>query len=178
MEGNCRKNLLITSLPGIGKTTLVKKIAHQIQDLHPIGFYSQEMRDGGNRVGFELVGFDGRTRILAHLRVRGSFRVGKYGIDIEGFERFLSGIGIKPDIPYHLIIIDEIGRMECYSKVFRRMVDDFLNSDRLLLATISMKGDSYIDRIKRRDDVKLFQVTRENRDELIGIIVREIRLLM
>jgi nucleoside-triphosphatase len=83
------KKFLITGRPGAGKTTLIKKAAGMLQPFHPVGFYTEEIREQGVRVGFQLVSLDGQTRVISHVGIPGPFRVGKYGVDIEGFERFL-----------------------------------------------------------------------------------------
>lgn len=171
------RNLLITGQPGIGKTTLVRTLANHLQDLHPMGFYTQEMRRAGTRVGFEIIGLDGRQGILAHIGIQSPSRVGKYGVDVAGFESFLAGLSITGDDSF-LVIIDEIGKMECYSPKFRTIVDEILDSERALLATISAKGNTYIEGIKRRDDVKVYQLTKENRDTFVVTLVSEIRQMV
>jgi len=45
------KNIIITGLPGVGKTTLIKGILHEIRSLNPIGFYTEEIREKGIRTG-------------------------------------------------------------------------------------------------------------------------------
>jgi nucleoside-triphosphatase THEP1 len=35
-----KKNILITGLPGVGKTTLIKNIVAALKDLRPVGFYT------------------------------------------------------------------------------------------------------------------------------------------
>jgi nucleoside-triphosphatase THEP1 len=47
-------HLLLTDLPGCGKTTAV---------LHLAGFYTTETREGGGRVGFEAISLQA---VLAH----------------------------------------------------------------------------------------------------------------
>ena len=42
-----KKNLLITGLPGVGKTTLVKKLSEALKSLYPVGFYTEEIRERG-----------------------------------------------------------------------------------------------------------------------------------
>ena len=39
--------------------------------------------------GDQLVSLDGQTRVMSHLGIQSPFRVGKYGMDVEGFEQFL-----------------------------------------------------------------------------------------
>jgi len=37
------KNILITGLPGIGKTTLIKRLSEAFSPFSPIGFYTAEI---------------------------------------------------------------------------------------------------------------------------------------
>jgi nucleoside-triphosphatase len=172
-----KKNILLTGLPGIGKTMLIQKVAIGLQDRLIKGFYTSEIREEGIRIGFELVSFDQRTAILAHVGKKGPYRVGKYGVDLEAFDTFLSKMDLNdPDI--HVVIIDEIGKMECYSENFKRMVDHALDSDTVVLATIGKKGNPFMERIKKQEDVRVIEITKENRDILDARILEEIRSLL
>lgn len=166
-------NILITGQPGVGKTTVIRKLAEELRDLDPAGFYTAEIREEGTRKGFELISLDGRKSILAHVNIDSPYRVSKYGVDIEGFETLLSSLSLR-DASRSLFIIDEIGKMECFSGKFRTIIRDILDSDKLLVATIALKGSGIIQEIKRRDDVKSFLITLENRDSLLPIMVKEI----
>jgi len=164
-RGRAWRHILITGVPGIGKTTFMKKLAGRCAHLHPVGFYSSEIRDGGVRKGFELMRLGGGRSILSHGEFKGP-RVGKYGVDVEGFERFLAAI------PFHtpdaqLVIIDEIGRMECCSRKFVNLIYEILDSDNMLIATIALRGTSPIEAIKQRHDIRLFEMTLRNRDDLL-----------
>ncbi|MBW2153008.1 MAG: AAA family ATPase [Deltaproteobacteria bacterium] len=131
------KHIFVTGMPGVGKTTLMKKLLQHLSGLQPIGFYTEEIREKGTRKGFKLLSPDGTERILAHVHIKSSVRVGKYGVDIAGFEAFLDAIRLdKKDAS--LVIIDEIGKMECHSKKFRDMVIKLLRSDKTIIATIAM----------------------------------------
>ena len=96
-------NILITGTPGIGKTTLVKKIAAKLQPLHPVGFYTGEIREGGERKGFSLTALDGRESILSHVDIISPHRVGKYGVDVAGFDEFLDSFNFSN--PENLIAV-------------------------------------------------------------------------
>jgi nucleoside-triphosphatase len=170
------KNILITGQPGIGKTTLISKLADELKDLHPSGFYTKEIGEAGIRKGFQLISLDGNKGILSHVDIKSPYRVSKYGVDVEGFETFLDLISFF-DPPTSIIIIDEIGKMECFSNRFRSLMRDILDSDKPLFATIALKGSGLITDIKKRNDVKLFQVTIENRDYLVSKILKDITLL-
>ncbi len=157
--------ILITGNPGVGKTTCIREIAQSLEKLHPAGFYTRELRASGIRIGFEIVGLDGRQRLLAHTGISGRYRVGKYFVDVEGFEEFLRSLTV-PEERNSVIIIDEIGKMECLSPLFRDMITRILDSHGLLIATIARSGDLFIEAIKKREDVVLYTMTRENRDRL------------
>ena len=63
-----------------------------LQPFHPVGFYTEEIREQGERVGFQLVSLDGQRRITSHLDITGPYPVDRYGVDVEGFERFLASL--------------------------------------------------------------------------------------
>ncbi len=170
--GSTLKNILITGLPGVGKTTIVKRLAEKVQDLHPAGFYTLEIRVKGHRQGFELVSLDGKREALSHVNFRSPHRVGKYKVDVGRFEDFLASISFR-DPFVGLIIIDEIGKMECFSEKFRRLLIELLDSEKWVIATIALQGTGLIDEVKRRDDVKIYEVTEKNRDSIVSLILDE-----
>ncbi|RLF44249.1 MAG: AAA family ATPase [Thermoplasmata archaeon] len=158
-------NTLITGKPGCGKTTLIKQIIEEL-NLNVGGFYTQEMRIGGRRVGFKIISVDGNESILAHVDIKSPYRVSKYGVNIESIEK----IGVKSILKAleenDVIVIDEIGKMELFSPRFKEVVNKALNSEKMLLATILLAPNPFTDKIKRRQDVKLFYLTPENREKV------------
>ncbi len=168
-----KKNLLITGLPGVGKTTLMRKLYEALKNFHPVGFYTAEIREEGVRKGFKLVNLEGKRGVLSHVDIKSPYRVGRYKVDIRGFEDFLDGISFF-DPSSDMIIVDEIGKMECLSTQFDRMMKEVLDSEKWVVATIAFKGGGLIAEVKQRQDVKLFEITQSNRDVLFPEILREI----
>lgn len=169
-----RPSILITGLPGVGKTTLIRELARQLADYHPAGFYTEEIRDAqGTREGFRLVTLSGRRLVLSHINHPGPFRVSRYGVDVRRFEQLLAELDLR-HTQSRLVIIDEIGKMECFSRRFTDDILALLNSPKLLIATIALKGEGFIRQVKDRPDCRLITVTRENRDRLPSEIAAEL----
>lgn len=150
----------------MGKTTLIKKLSEALKHLHPVGFYTEEIREGGVRKGFELISLDGKKGLLSHKDIRSPYKVGQYKVDIQGFENFLNSISFSNPMT-RLIIIDEIGKMECLSDQFKRLLKEILDSKKWVIATLALKGTGLIAEVKEREDVQLFEITRKNRDSLL-----------
>lgn len=160
--------ILLTGLPGCGKTTAVTKIIANLDRKKAAGFYTQEIRTGGVRKGFRWAGLDGTEGTLAHVDIKGTPRVGKYGVDVAGFERAVAGILDIDQTEAELFVIDEIGKMECFSGKFVTAVRRLFASDRSVLATVAQKGAGLIFEVKNHPAAKLFNLTRQNRDEIIA----------
>ncbi len=171
-----KNNILITGLPGVGKTTLITKLAEALKTLNPAGFYTTEIREVGVRKGFKLTSLDGREGVLSHVDIKSRARVGKYRVDIPGFETFLDTIDFLNQAT-GLIIIDEIGKMECLSDRFKSLLGKILDSDMPVIATIALKGGDIIAEIKRRPDVTLFNLTTQNRESLLSAITEVVKNL-
>jgi nucleoside-triphosphatase len=166
-----KKNILITGLPGIGKTTLIRRIAHDLQNLNPVGFFTEEIRIKGIRKGSSLVSLDGKREMLSHTDITSRYRVGRYSVDIAAFDDFLGHIAFfSPDTG--VIIIDEIGKMECISDRFKKLLKTILEQERPVIAAIASKGEGIIEEIKRRDDALLFVMTLNNRNSLLPEILK------
>jgi nucleoside-triphosphatase len=73
-----------------------------------------------------------------------------------------------------LIAIDEIGKKECLSEVFRKVVVKVLDSPNPVLATIALKGDHFIQGLKNHDDVSVIELNQANRDMLVSSVIESI----
>ncbi len=161
---------LLTGRPGTGKTSLIKQAVAGMKGKAG-GFYTEEIRSQGVRQGFRLVTLDGEEVILAHVNIHSPYRVGKYGVDIDGLERV--GVPALHKAAQHcdLVVIDEIGKMELFSANFREAVSQIIDSGKRILGTVMLNPNPWADAIKRQPQVNLIIVTRDNyRQVLAGLL--------
>ena len=164
--------ILLTGLPGCGKTTAIMKIVAGLDCTSTAGFYTEEIRENNNRKGFRWKRLDGAGGILAHVDIKGRFKVGKYGVDVAGFEKSVVPVLVPGQNDAELFVIDEIGKMECLSDKFVAAVRKLFASDKLVLASAARKGAGLISEVKNHQGVQLFKLTLENRDKKIGEILQ------
>ncbi len=160
-----RRSLLLTGPPGGGKTTVVRRVADLLAGRRICGFMTEEIRVQGERQGFRLETFEGRSAVLAHVSNRSCPRVGKYGVNIPALEGAVEG-ALDPNVGADVYLVDEIGRMECLSGRFIAAMTRLLDSGKPVVATVARRGAGFIEDVKRRADVEVWQVTRSNRDKL------------
>ena len=114
-----QSHILITGQPGIGKTTLIKKLAQKLPK--PLsGFYTEEVRDSnGRRIGFDVVSIEranDRKPLARDNCLQRGPKVGKYTVLLSEFESIAIPCLDKNTSCKH-IIIDEIGKncgISCY----------------------------------------------------------------
>lgn len=166
------RKFLLTGLPGSGKSTVVLRCVEKLRDrgLRVGGISTPEVKRSGRRVGFEVVDLStGRRGILAAIGIRSRYMVGKYGVDVEGFEAVaLPALRYAEEV-CDIVCIDEIGRMELYSKPFEELVRRILGGVKPVIAVIHR-------RYARAYSVygELIWVSREKINRLVSYIVAEL----
>ncbi|MEX0785466.1 MAG: nucleoside-triphosphatase [Dehalococcoidia bacterium] len=167
--------ILVTGRPGVGKTTLIRDVLAALVPLSG-GCYTRETRDEhGRRTGFELVTLDGDVATLAGVDLAGPHRVGRYGVDVEALER----VGV-PAIERaveagHVVVVDEIGKMELLSDAFQRAVVEAVRRHRVLLGAIMLAAHPFADELKQQPDTFLYELTEANRDEVRALAEAQLR---
>jgi len=170
-----KKNIFLTGAPSSGKTTVIKKIIKGLT--YPAnGFYTEEERVEGKRVGFIMKTLDGRKGYLAHQDQKSNFHIRRYGVSIDNIET-IAVPAIAP-LNRNVVILDEIGKMECFSEAFKQAAKTALNSPNIVVGTITFGGDDFILGIKNREDIEIHEVTPDNRDELPAMILKDITELI
>ena len=170
--------IFVTGSPGIGKTSVLLRSVNGLKNRgYEIGgMISRDVREGGVRVGFEIMDFStGQRGWLAHINQPTGPKISKYRVNLTdldaiGVSSILDAIG-NADI----VIVDEIGPMELFSSAFRDVVVQAVESDKPVLGTIHFGlRDSLVNNIKNREDAEIFEVTYENRETLHNLIIDKV----
>ncbi|KAH9640057.1 hypothetical protein HF086_015988 [Spodoptera exigua] len=170
MASKTYKYFILTGEPGVGKTTLTKKLVKEIvgKGVKTSGFYTEEVRYDRIREGFDVVALDGARGRLARdqnlLKNPVKHKVGKYGVLVEEFEIIALPSLVKPnDSQAHLLVIDEIGKMEFFSEKFKNTIHNIFSpsSDYTVLATIPVrKSDQLIESIRNHKQARVWTVNK------------------
>ena len=165
---------LLTGRPGIGKTTAIQRLAELLAGRRLAGFVTEEVRVGGTRRGFRIATLDGREGILADVELSSRWRVSKYGVDVEGFERLVCPMLEAAAEEAEVVLVDEIGKMECFSTRFCQAVERLADSPTPLVATIAARGRGLVATMKARPDAVVHTLTLANRDQIPKSLFEEI----
>jgi nucleoside-triphosphatase len=165
-------NIGITGLSNVGKTETLLKIVKKLEkDGYRVGgMLTTCARENGNRIGFNIENWQtGEKKIFALIGLDSSYRIGDYGIDLKS----LDSVGTQAiqkaieDEAIDIVIIDEVGKMEMLSERFCEAVRDALNSDKITIMTLHKKSrNSLLQDIRRRDDIRILEVTYVNKNLL------------
>jgi nucleoside-triphosphatase len=167
--------LLIEARPGAGKSTAIGRLAELFREagLPLSGFLTSELRDGRRRVGFEIETFSGERGLLAHVDIPGPPRVGRYGVDLEEFER-LALPALDAPAAGGVVLIDELGKMELASERFREAVLALFDGNAPIVATVHTFRHPFTDALKSRAEVTTVRLTAANRnglpEELLNLV--------
>ena len=161
----------ITGVPQIGKTEGLMKIIKRLEGEYTFGgLITKAVEENGKRVGFKMIDWlTKEEKLLAHVNLDTSYRVGRYNVDIKALENFgLPAIKrAMEDENVDIIVIDEVGKMELESRKFREMVKEALESDKPVLLTLHKKSrDSLLQDIRNMNNVRIFEITKVNRNLL------------
>lgn len=156
--------VLLTGRPRSGKTTAVQRVVAGFPG-RAAGFFTREVRQGGRRVGFEIVTLEGQVSLLSHVDFSGPLRVGKYRVNLDNLHQVaLPAMAPAPDID--LIVVDEIGKMECLSPRFIAAMERLWAAPVSVLATVAAKGSGYIRAVKQKPGIIMMTINLQNRERV------------
>jgi nucleoside-triphosphatase len=166
---------LLTGKARIGKTTAIKNIINQMGPENFGGFYTEEIRDTIDRVGFNCVTLSGESAHIANVNSNSAIRIGRYGVEIDVFENIALRAIRESLNTKKITVIDEIGFMQMLSEPFHQMINEIVSSTtKVILGTVARDSHPKIDPIKQLSGVKLYELNEDNRDLITGVIAEDI----
>lgn len=177
MKNFYKSIFLIEGRPGIGKTTLIKNLSFSFNIKNIGGFYTEEIREKNERVGFKIITFHSGEGILAHINFKSPYKISKYYVAIEDFEKSVLS-ELERAKEKQIILIDEIGKMELFSQKFKEKVKEIFQLDKIVVATIPISRIEFIERLKSLPKVKIYKITFQNRNHLLTTLKEEIKNLL
>ena len=156
------KHLLIIGRSGVGKTTLIKHLTRELRGYPIDGFFTEELREEGERLGFWLSSIDGRQALLAHRQLESPYRVGPYKVNVSVLDELAVGIIRRACAKALVLFIDEIGKMELCSTTFGRAVEEAIVHGPPMVATGGIQSFPLLESLKHRKDVELVPLSNGN----------------
>lgn len=156
--------IFLTGLPKSGKSTVLIKTIELLKKkgLKVGGFITPEIIEEKKRTGFYVKDvFSGMMEVFASIDFKIEPRFGKYGIDIEAFDK----IAIRAmDFALEncdVLIVDEIGKMEFFSENFKGKSTALMLIDKPIIAVLHR---NFVNQFKQYGEI--IEVTAENREKL------------
>ncbi|MFX1425723.1 MAG: nucleoside-triphosphatase [Promethearchaeota archaeon] len=168
--------ILITGPPRSGKSTLITRLIDYFskKQITIYGFLTPEVRKGKHRIGFDIEDISTKERKkLARINQSNSdYRLGKYSVSMIGLQWIISKMEDIRFTKEDLLIIDEIGKMELFSKKFQDFILYVFSSDLTIVATVGLKIKHPIkDHLLRMPDVNLFTLDHKNFQNIFQEII-------
>ena len=166
----------ITGLPNVGKTSTLIKIVEKLEhdDFEVGGMVTEAVLDGDRRVGVSVRDWrSDASGVFAHMDYETKAKVetdeGVFFVRTD----VLENVGVKAikdamaDENVDIIIIDEVGKMEMHSQKFCDTVKEALDCPKPVIMTLHKKSrNPLLQDIRRRDDVRILEVTPVNKNLL------------
>ena len=162
-------NILLTGMPGCGKSSLVEDLIEALKGKRIAGIITPEIRDKG-RKGFKIIDLaSGKEDILASVDIKTKPRVGKYGVNIEGIDNIVD-LFLESFETTDYIFWDEIGKMELYSTKFKKVSEEILKSNKYVVAVVHR---NLVNRYKKMGEI--IWVEREKIDQIKKYILDKLK---
>lgn len=128
-------NILISGMPGCGKSTLIQQIIASLKEKRIAGIITPEIRDR-KRTGFKIIDLaTGHEEILSSVNIKTEPHVGRYGVNVKGIDTIVD-LFLRSLPESKKVFIDEIGKMESFSQKFKAMCDTLFECDKTVVAVV------------------------------------------
>ncbi len=168
----------ITGLPSSGKTYTLKRVlemlANEEEDLVIGGMTHEKIIEERRTVGIKVIDLQTKEEaIYAKPDFESKVTVGSLGVDLAAFDSVAVKAIKDACETCDLIVIDEVGKTEVESQAFVDAVKESLDVDKPMIITLHKKSrNPLLQDIRRRDDVRILEVTPTNKNLLPYKVVK------
>ncbi len=170
---------IIRGRPGSGKSTAINIIKQQLERKGVIvgGIKTPELREGGIRRGFFVENvLTGEQALFASTTFKGGPRVSKYYIRVKEFEKIAIPALSKAMEKCDVVIVDEIGKMELFSKSFADIIRQIWLSDIIAIGTAPVYRIPLVEEICNKS--KVYWIDRGKADYVSASIIEDVLSLL
>ena len=168
----------ITGAPSAGKTYALNRVLDELRkfddELKIGGMINEPIMVENRKVGFTVENIlTGEKECFAHKELESNKIIDSMPVDFDVLERVgVEAIKTAWD-DCDIIVIDEVGKIEVECPAFVNIVKDVIESEKPLLVTLHKKSrNPLLQDIRRKDDIRILEVTKTNRNLLPFKIVR------
>lgn len=179
--------VLLTGKPGVGKSTLLRKVVDSLPEDKRCGFLTEEVRGtNGERIGFQLVSLNQPVKRKWLARKDANYisnpvQFGSWFVSLNNIQYFVDNYLSTPE-PGQTLILDEIGPMQCLHYDFMKRVERLLKGARKggykIIGTIKRDDcgipliDDFLRKVKKFVGDGVIPVTENNREALLESLTK------
>ncbi len=173
----------ISGVLSVGKTESIIKIIEMLNEegIKVGGMLTEPIMEDNRQVGFQVMNWRTKEKaVLAHLHLDSSVVIDGYRVDIETLDE----VGVKAIEDAirkdDVIIVDEASKMQVESERFNTAVKAGLDANKPLILTFHKKSrNPLLQDVRRRDDIRIFELTDINKGilphKVVELIVEDIK---
>ena len=168
---------------GVQKTGTLKKIIEMLaeEDISVGGMITDPIMENNRRVGFQVMDWATKEKtVFAHLDLDSPITIKGYGVNIDA----LNEVGVKAienaAKNQDVILVDEVGKKQVESEKFNEIVKTAMDLDKTMIITFQKKSrNPLLQDIRRRDDIRMLELTDVNKDllpyKVVDLIKEELK---
>lgn len=166
------KNIFLTGEIQVGKSTLLNKVISNLKGSIG-GFQTNRTVSNDSKEFFihSLLDKNYINKIATILFNENKTKVIPY---TKSFEEIADSIIRKSINISDVIVLDELGFLESNAMNFQKSIFEALDSSKLVIGVLKARSTPFLDKIRERNDVIIYEVNKENRDSLLPDILNTI----
>ncbi|MFW5649485.1 MAG: nucleoside-triphosphatase [Candidatus Alkaliphilus sp. MAG34] len=162
------KNIFLTGEKYMGKSTLIQGVLNRL-NLSAGGYTTERVIKDNKRIyTVKSLHDNSESYLIANVDAIDYSRE----VFMDSFDVGIVSILEKSLRDKDIIILDELGFFENDSEKFKRKIYELLDSNKVILGTIKDYDCEFLNNLKKREDILLIEVTKENREEILDELVK------